>query len=93
MLPLNSKVTLHYGIWYSVTFEFKLRYLKILKLFSIALKESFEPIVLQNKMRRVLLFKNIFLRNLHVSFSNRRKFYSKKNAKVGREITKNHTVI
>ena len=68
VLPLNSKVTLHYGLWYCVTFEFKLRYLKNLKLFSITLKEPFEPIVFPNKMRRLLLFKNIFLRNR--SFSN-----------------------
>ena len=32
--------------------EFKLRYLKILKLFSIRVKELFEPIVLQKKKKK-----------------------------------------
>ena len=57
--------------------EFKLSYLKNLKLFSIRVKELFEPIVLRKKRRRVFaLFKSIFLRNR--SSSNARWFYTKK---------------
>ena len=57
--------------------EFKLRYLKNQKLFSIRVKELFEP-----KRRRVFaLFKSIFLRNL--SLSNARWFYGKK-SKIGK---------
>ena len=44
--------------------EFKLRYLKNQKLFSIRVKELFEPIILRKKRRRVFaLFKSMFLRN------------------------------
>ena len=58
--------------------EFKLRYLKNLKLFSIRVKELFELIVL----RRVFaLFKSIFLRNR--SLSNARWFWCKK-CKIGK---------
>ena len=57
--------------------EFKLRYLKNLKLFSIRVKELFEPIVLRIKRRRVFaLFIIFFLRNQ--SLSNARWFYGKK---------------
>ena len=62
--------------------EFKFRYLKALKLFSIRVKELFEPIALEKKRRRVFaLFKSIFLRNR--SLSNARRFYSKKR-KIGK---------
>ena len=55
--------------------EFKLRYLENLKLFSIRVKELYEPIVLQKKKkkkkkkrRRVFaLFESIFLRNRSLS--------------------------
>ena len=40
--------------------EFKLHYLKNLKLFSIRVKELFEPIVLQRKTDGFLLFLKIF---------------------------------
>ena len=40
--------------------EFKLRYFTNLKLFSIRVKELFEPIVLRKKCRRVLLFSKTF---------------------------------
>ena len=67
--------------------EFKLRYLKNHKLFSIRVKELFEPVVLQKKKkkkRRVFaLFKSIFLRNR--SLSNARYFYGK-NANLGRKL-------
>ena len=46
-------------------FEFKLRYLNNLKLFSIRVKEIFEPIVLRTKGDGFFaLFKSIFLRKL-----------------------------
>ena len=62
--------------------EFKLRYLKNQKLFSIRLKYLFEPIVLQKKRRQVfVLSKSIFLRNR--SLSNARWFYGKKH-KIGK---------
>ena len=51
-------------------FEFKLCYLKNLKLFSITIKESFEPIVLRKR------FRSIFLRNR--SLNNARSLYGKK---------------
>ena len=42
--------------------KFKLRYLENLKLFSIIVKELFEPLVLRGKKRRVfVLFKRHFL--------------------------------
>ena len=47
--------------------EFKLRYLKNLKLFSIRVKESFEPIVLQKRRRDFALFITFFLRNRSLS--------------------------
>ena len=48
--------------------EFKLRYLKNQKLFSIRVKELFEPIVLQKKRRWVFApFKSIFLSNRSLS--------------------------
>ena len=48
--------------------KFKLGYLKYLKLFSIRVKELFEPIVLRKKRRRVFaLFKNIFSKNRSLS--------------------------
>ena len=51
--------------------EFKLGYLKNLKLFLIRVKELFEPIVFANKRRRVFeLFKSIFL--IHRSLSDAR---------------------
>ena len=57
--------------------EFKLRYLKKQKLFSIWVKELFEPTVLRKKRRWLFaLFKSIFLRNR--SLSNARWFYDKK---------------
>ena len=60
--------------------EFKLRYLKNLKLFSI--KDLFEPIVLRKRRRRVFaLFKSIFLRNR--SLSNARWFCGRKR-KIGK---------
>ena len=69
--------------WY---LELKLSYLKNLKLFSIRVKELFEPIVLWRKgdaSRRVLaLFMSIFLRNR--SLSDARWFYGKKR-KIGKE--------
>ena len=40
--------------------EFKLSYLKILKLFSIRIKELFEPIVLRKKGDGFLLFLKAF---------------------------------
>ena len=65
--------------------EFKLRYLKKknLKLFSIRVKELFEPIVLRGKKRRrvLALFKSIFLRNR--SLSNARRFCDEKR-KIGK---------
>ena len=51
--------------------KFKLSHLKNLKLFSIEIKELFEPIVLWEKnLWVVALFKSIFFRNR--SFSNAR---------------------
>ena len=66
--------------------EFKLPYLKNLKLFSIRVKELFESIVLRKKNRRRVcaLFKSIFLRNR--SLSNARLFSGKKTQNLGREI-------
>ena len=65
--------------------EFKLRYLKNLKLFSIRVKELFEPIVLRKKGDGFFaLFKSIFLRNR--SLSNASEFEVKKTSKLGREI-------
>ena len=62
--------------------EFKLSYLKNLKLFSIRVKELSEPIVLWRKGRRVLaLFISIFLRNW--SLSDARWFCGKKR-KIGK---------
>ena len=62
--------------------EFKLSYLKHLKLFSIREKELPEAIVLWKKRRRVLaLFISIFLRNR--SLSDAGWFYGKKNRKTG----------
>ena len=65
--------------------EFKLRYLKNLKLFSVRVKELFEPrpIVLWKKKRRRVfaLFKSIFLRNR--SLCNAGWFYGKKR-KIGK---------
>ena len=57
--------------------EFKLSYLKNLKLFSIRVKELSEPIVLCKKKRRRVLahFISIFLRNR--SLSDTRWFYGK----------------
>ena len=43
--------------------EFKLSYLENMKLFSIRVKELFEPIVLRKKATGFALFKSIFLRN------------------------------
>ena len=74
--------------------EFKLRYLKNLKLFSIRVKEFFEPLILQkqtkNKKGQVFaLFKNIFLRNR--SLSNTTWFCSKKHkiGKINLHLTEN----
>ena len=61
--------------------EFKLRYLKNLKLFSIRVKELFELIVLRNRRRVFALFKSILLRNR--SLSNGSWFYGKKR-KIGK---------
>ena len=67
--------------------EFKLHYHKNLKLFSIRVKELFEPIVLPKKKKKkkrqqvFALFKSIFLRNQ--SLSNTRWFYGKK-CKIGK---------
>ena len=62
--------------------EFQLCYLKKLKLFSIRVKELFEPNVWQKKGNRFLLFfKSIFLRNR--SLSNTWWFYGKKR-KIGK---------
>ena len=63
--------------------EFKLRYLKNLRLFSIRVKELFELIVLRRKKRRRVFarFKSIFLRNR--SLSNARRFYGEKR-KIGK---------
>ena len=48
--------------------EFKLHYLRNLKLFSTRVKELFEPIVLREKKRRdFALFKSIFLKNRSLS--------------------------
>ena len=48
--------------------EFNLRYLENLKLFSIRVKELFEPIVLRKKRRPVFaLFIRFFLRNRSLS--------------------------
>ena len=52
--------------------EFKLRYLKNLKLFLIRVKELFEPMVLRKKEKKksrlvFALFKSIFLRNRSLS--------------------------
>ena len=73
--------------------EFKLRYLKNLKLFSIRVKELFEPIVLRNKKRRRVfaLFITFFLRNR--SLSNARWFYGKKRKirKGNRYVTENQS--
>ena len=61
--------------------EFKLSYLKNLKLFSIRVKELSEPNSFVKKRRRVLaLFISIFLRNRSLSD------FTVKNAKLGREI-------
>ena len=62
----------------TVTLNSNLRYLKNLKLFSIGIKELFEPIALWKKKRQqgFALFKSIFLRNQ--SFSSARWFYGKK---------------
>ena len=64
--------------------EFKLRYLKNLKLFSIRVKELFEPIVLWKKAMGFALFKSPCLRNR----SNRVTLgdFTVKNTKLGREI-------
>ena len=74
------------SIGHSVPFcylEFKLCYLKNLTLFSIRVKELFEPIVLEKKratgfcsLKKKKKKKNIFLRNR--SLSNSRRFYRKK---------------
>ena len=57
--------------------EFRFHYLKNLKLFSIRVKELFEPIVLQKKSWWVFaLFKSIFLRNRYLSTT--RQSYGKK---------------
>ena len=56
--------------------EFKLRYLKNVKLFSVRVKELFEPVVLRKRQRVFALFKSIFLRNR--SLSNARWFCGKK---------------
>ena len=57
--------------------EFKLSYLKNLKLFSIRVKELSEPIILRRKRRWVLaLFISIFLRNRFLN--DIRWFYGKK---------------
>ena len=61
--------------------EFKLSYLKNLKLFSIRVKELYEPIVLWRRRRVLALFKSIFLRNR--SLSDARWFYGKKR-KIGK---------
>ena len=62
--------------------EFKLCYLKNLKLFSTRVKELFELICLQKKAKQVFAhFKSFFLRNQ--SLSNARWFYSKKR-KIGK---------
>ena len=67
----------HMAIMYCYL-EFKLRYLKNLQLFSIRVKELFQPIVLRKKKgRRVFaLFITFLLRNR--SLSNARWFYVKK---------------
>ena len=63
--------------------EFKLRYLKNKKLFSIRVKELFKPIVLRKKKATCFaLFKSIFLRNRSLSI-NAMWFYSKK-CKIGK---------
>ena len=70
--------------------EFKLCYLKNLKLFSRRVKELFEPIVLRKKKGDGFLllffffFFTIFLRNR--SLSNAIGDFAIKNAKLGREI-------
>ena len=65
--------------------EFKVRYLKNLKLFSIRVKELFDPLVLRRKGDGcLLLFWNIYLRNR--SLSNARWFCAK-NLKLGRWIS------
>ena len=61
--------------------EFKLSYLKNLKLFSIRVKELSEPIVLWRKGRVLALFTSIFLRNR--SLSDARWFCGKKR-KIGK---------
>ena len=63
--------------------EFKLHFHKNLKLFSIRIKELFEPIVLHKKKKRRQVLKSIFLRNR--SLSNARWFYGKKKkCKIGK---------
>ena len=62
--------------------EFKLCYLKNLKLFSIRVKELVEPVVLRKKVDGLLLFfKSISSRNR--SLSNTRRFYGIKR-KIGK---------
>ena len=56
--------------------EYKLSYLKNLKLFSIRVKEISEPIVLKKRRQVLALFISIFLRNR--SLSDARWFYGKK---------------
>ena len=64
--------------------EFKLRYLKNLKLFSIRVKELFEPIVLRKKGDGLLLFLKAFSweTDLWVTLGD----FTVKNAELGREI-------
>ena len=65
-------------------FEFKLRYHRNMKLFSIRLKELFEPIVLRKKSDGFLLFLKAFSweTDLWVTLG----VFTVKNAKLGREI-------
>ena len=64
--------------------EFKLCYLKNLKLFSVRVKELFEPIVLRKKGYRFLLFLKAFSweTDLWVMLGD----FTVKNAKLGREV-------
>ena len=74
---INSKIALRGHNWVHFAhrlyivycyLEFKLRYLKNLQLFSIRVKELFQPIVLRKKGRRVFaLFIIFFLRNRSLS--------------------------
>ena len=60
--------------------EFKIRYLKNLKWFSIRIKEFFKPIVLKKKTDEFLLFLKAFS-SQNRSLSNALEFYGKKKTK------------